>query len=472
MPRTRKNKNRTRRKTRVNNNRRTFVGPVLPAQMRKRRRGRTVVKMPTFGALAAHYAPMVANRAASLVTGGLSSLITGTGAYKIKKNSLLSNGIPTINNKSHAGGTVLRHSEYLGDISGSTGFVLTTYRLNPGLPDLFPWGSQVFKAFEEYEIQGMVLEFKTNSGSVTTGPGLGNVGIATAYDPLDPPFANKQQFMNYEGACSSVPSESFFHGVECQPQQTTVSHRYIRDGPIPANSDLRLYDWGTVYVMTNGNPSAAVLGELWISYQIEVFKPKFTTALDNAAGFDKWGATVGISAAAPFGTARSQAAGTNMTGTFPTNLRYNFQAGINTGRFLVMYQVTGLSTATVLPTIVATNLIAVAVFLAGGTSQVTNFGTTCTTAIFIVVYDVSGLNPFITFSGGTYPATATSMDWLVIEVPPTFTQNALTKYFDGIAFSSGCSISDSEEETPHNTNMDDLSRMMEMMIKLKRANIS
>lgn len=210
--------------------------------------------------------------------------IRGFGEYKINSNSILSGGMspPMITNSTTHGGVIIRHREYLRDIFATVEFTNTSFDLNPGITTTFPWLSQIAPSFEQYKMRGLVFEFKsTSADTVLSGAAstaLGTVIMATQYNALDTPFTNKFEMENWEYSTSVKPSSNCYHPVECAPSQTPVSLLYIRTGePI---GDERLYDLGNFNIAVQGmqNTSGdqlATIGELWCTYEIELYKPKF-----------------------------------------------------------------------------------------------------------------------------------------------------------------------------------------------------
>jgi len=222
------------------------------------------------GALAGGPGGAIVGRAA----GSLLSKITGSGDYKVRGNSIMSNAIPSFS----AGGAGVRicHREYIGDINGSLGFVNTTLNINPGLETTFPWLSTIAGGFEEYELRGLVFEYRPTSGWAvsSTSATLGVVVFATNYDVLDPPFLTKQAMDSYEFSTSSVPSDHMLHPVECAPGANPTKTLYIRTGA--ATGDLRLYDIGLFEYATQGMQSVYSVGELWVSYDVILKKPRIS----------------------------------------------------------------------------------------------------------------------------------------------------------------------------------------------------
>jgi len=236
-----------------------------------------------------------------LVTKGLSVVrsISGMGDYRTSNNSLVSkwtsNGPPEIvNTTGEGGGFRIRHREYLGDISSGAGTptqfnLFGAYPLNPGMQSTFPWLSTIANNFEQYKFHGIIFEYKTLSvdAIASSTMNVGAVIMATEYNVLHPPFISKQQMENYEFCSSAKPSQSIIHPIECAPSETPLTKLYIRQGPI-TKGDLRLYDLGLFQIATVGLPvQAGNIGELWVSYEVEFFKPTLpsvSTGTDSPMG--------------------------------------------------------------------------------------------------------------------------------------------------------------------------------------------
>nr|QKV51294.1 putative capsid protein [Crucivirus sp.] len=223
--------------------------------------------------------------AAGLLKHGLPLVIkglTGFGDYSVAQNSMIPKlgGDPPIMMSTNNGGFVMRHREYVQDIYATEGFVNNTLAINPGLLSTFPLASQIADTFEQFEIRGMVMEYKSMSSDAVLSAGassaLGTIIFATQYNALDEPFEDKRTMENYEFANSTKPSQSMLHPIECKRSQTPVDLLYVRTGPVETG-DLRLYDLGNFNFAVQGCQNAAagqVLGELWISFELEFFKPK------------------------------------------------------------------------------------------------------------------------------------------------------------------------------------------------------
>ena len=211
--------------------------------------------------------------------------VTGFGdyvkpSYGVKKNSLLSMGQdpPSVQN-SKSGGFVVRHREYLQDVvTGTPGqFVVTAYRLQPGLQTSFPWLSVLAQNFEQYKLRGVIFEFKSTSADSlnTTNTALGEIIMATEYDCKKPPFSGKIEMQNHEYAVAARQSSSMLHPIECAHPLSPLDTLYCRSSQVPSGADQHLYDFANFQIATVGQQGVNVnIGELWVTYEIEFLKPQ------------------------------------------------------------------------------------------------------------------------------------------------------------------------------------------------------
>ena len=230
--------------------------------------------------------------------------ISGFGDYHVSKNSLVYNrdAVPEFSNNNERC-TMVVHREFITDIVGSSSFNIQSYRINPGVADTFPWLAAIAENYEQYVVQGMVFEFKTTSATAvaSTNTALGTVVMATQYNSLAPNFINKQQMENYEFACSSVPSNSILHPIECDPTQTQCGGIFNVNAQVePSEGDKRLYDVGRFSIATVGMQAESTIGELWVSYKICFLKPRLRTS-NEGCDFYVQTEPGSVTAAAPMG---------------------------------------------------------------------------------------------------------------------------------------------------------------------------
>lgn len=255
---------------------------------RRRITGRGDYTMDSSKSFGHRYGGYLGSKAGELLGGLAQSAftgITGLGDYKVQKNVFLGGNLPQIMNESGGGGTIVRFQEYLGDIRTAANpgdFKIQSYNLNAADSYCFPFLSQIAANYEQYEIEGCVFQFKSTSADAlnSTNTALGSVMLATQYDFVDPAFESKGQMLNYEFSSSCKPSENVLHMIECAPKFTTVNRLYTLTGALPANADPRLYNLGRFHIATTGFQGADVnIGELHVTYQVRLLKPKLNVAL-------------------------------------------------------------------------------------------------------------------------------------------------------------------------------------------------
>jgi hypothetical protein len=184
-------------------------------------------------------------------------------------------------------GTRVVHREYLFDVITSPtagAFNIDKVPIQPASFGSFPWLSASAEQYQEYKLNGAVFEFKSNSynalASVNTASGT--VVMTTNYNPLEPPYSSKLPMEQTQYTCSAKPSVDLLHPIECSKLETPTSILYTRVGN-SAPGDLRLYDWGNFYIATVGmQGSSTNIGELWITYDITLLKPRLGATADVA----------------------------------------------------------------------------------------------------------------------------------------------------------------------------------------------
>ncbi len=215
--------------------------------------------------------------------GSLLSSIFGVGEYEVKSNTLLNaNNPPLIVNS--PSGTVIRHREYVADVLSTTTFTVTAYPINVGVATTFPWLAGVAQNFEQYELRGIIFEYKSLSGRAlnSTNTALGTVIMATEYDSTKPPFTDKRSMENYTYSTSCDPGIDAMHPVECAGDVTPLRTMYVRNAGVVPSTDLRFSDMGLFQVATVGMQAAGfIAGELWVTYEVELLKPRLPPTISS-----------------------------------------------------------------------------------------------------------------------------------------------------------------------------------------------
>lgn len=240
--------------------------------------------------------------AVSQLANSTAKVFSGQGEYV--SNDIVNGGVGNPAPMFHAnneGTVVLSNREYIADIfapSTAGAFVNQTFPLNPGIEKSFPWLCQVAENYEEYTLHQCIFTYKATVADFAAATGqVGQVVMATQYNASAAPFADKQTMMQYSFACSGKTSQDLLQGVECDPRKLSGARgHFVRNGPIPVGvtGDLNLYDHGTLNIAISDCPSGYVgqqMGELWVSYTVELRKPKFVTANGWGIGRDYFFAT-------------------------------------------------------------------------------------------------------------------------------------------------------------------------------------
>ncbi len=209
----------------------------------------------------------------------------GSGDYSVQSNSIVgqtlksTESIPSMHREGQS--VIIRHKEYLGEVRSNTSFTINnTFPLNPGMALTFPWLSGVASRFQEYRFKGVVYHYVPTSGSLSSGTSnaLGSVMLQTTYRSNDAAPASKVELLNEYWASESVPSESFCHPIECDPKENPFNIQYVRTQAVPSGDNQLIYDLGATHLATSGQQAAGViLGDLWITYEVELKKPVVTS---------------------------------------------------------------------------------------------------------------------------------------------------------------------------------------------------
>lgn len=172
---------------------------------------------------------------------------------------------------------IVKHSEYVADISGSTGFACTSYPINPGMAIAFPWLANIASAFEQWKCRK--LQYRLETQAPTTS--VGTIMLAIDYDPADAQPVDKQSFMATAGANRTAIWDS----ARCEALQSRrpFTNMFVRTGALAPNLDIKSYDLGVLNVATENSSSTTSL-ELYVDYEFEFITPEGTLSDPINAG--------------------------------------------------------------------------------------------------------------------------------------------------------------------------------------------
>ncbi len=223
----------------------------------------------------------------------------GAGDYSVTSNSLIaraSTGVPMMHREGQS--IIVRHREFVRSIPPTVGFTTYDFALNPGVAQTFPWLSNIARQYEEYEFKGIVFHYIPTSGVTISGTNssMGSVMIYTTYRATDRAPNTKLELLNEYWSNETRPDLTMAHPIECDPRENPFQVHYVRSN-LPVGEKL-MYDIGTTYIATEGQQgTAGFLGDLWVTYEVELKKPIIASNVTDATGFYLSSAAVSAPAA-------------------------------------------------------------------------------------------------------------------------------------------------------------------------------
>lgn len=283
----------------------------------------------------------------------------GQGDYSVSANTILKQSAAGHVPDMHKNGQsiTVRHREFVTEVVGSSVYtVQKRLPINPGISTTFPWLSGIASQYSEYRVKGMVYHFVPTSGTAvgSTSTALGSVMLQTSYRANEAAPAGKVELLNEYWSSEAMPCEEFCHPIECDPKENPFNVQYIRTADVPSTDNILLYDLGTTTVATSGQQAVGtVLGDLWISYEIELRKPKLTDATGESTFVYKANST--LANGSLFGSALSVANNTYPVVLTPASSTLTIGAGLSGTHILIMEMVSSATTYTPVPPTSTTN---------------------------------------------------------------------------------------------------------------------
>lgn len=288
--------------------------------------------------------------------------IFGSGDYTLAgsspKENVLMNGAQIPKFSTTRATNVVCHREYLRDWTGVSAFSNEAFRLNPGDSETFPWLSTIAQNYQEYKFHGLVFEFRSLITDFVTSGAPGVVVMATNYNANEPVYGTKQEMENSEFAVAVKPTLNLMHGVECAVNQTADPIKYVRRGGADVSGDSRLYDLGTFQFANQGSPTQ-LLGEIWVSYCVEFFKPVLPDTIGGTVD-NGYLSIEGYGPGTALGTTQLGASG-NIAIRRVSTTKFSFYARAN-AQYIISYIWQGTSAAFSYPSIASPSLTAISSF--------------------------------------------------------------------------------------------------------------
>lgn len=155
-------------------------------------------------------------------------------------------------------------------------FKINRFRVQAADRSTFPYLNKIARLHQNWRPEGMIFQFESQTGPISSQPNLGVVAMGMEYDAAKPaPFASIQQIDNSWGGFAVKTTDNCAFGVECKLGKNVLDRLYVRnDSSLDQNHDPQFYDLGTFCIATEGQPVAnQQIGRLWVSYEIVLSKP-------------------------------------------------------------------------------------------------------------------------------------------------------------------------------------------------------
>jgi hypothetical protein len=339
---------------------------------------------------------------------------------------------------------VISEDEYIGEVNGSVSFATTQYTVNPGQASVFPWGNKIASLYERYKFRLLEFYFKREVSEYATNGQAGKVILSFDYDASDAAPTTKQQVEDTVPHQDGMPCTPIIKlSVDCATLAKNPC-KFVRPGAQPANTDIKTYDAGNLYVSTQGNTNATLIGELRVRYVVELTEPVLepSQVVGGVIHFSSIAATT----ANNFAAAVQQAGGTpSLTGITLGINTIVFPAGIP-GNYLVAESVAGATSATAIATSSYGNGAALALLTESatrdGTSQQASLaGTTTSPAMQLTCFTVPTAGCTVTMTASTIVGTG-SMDLFITSLPSSVLTSTLENRLGALeASASGSKMS-------------------------------
>jgi len=198
--------------------------------------------------------------------------------------------------------TVVSGVDYLGKIEGATGFNTLAWRINPGLPGVFNFISQIAQRYETYRCRKLVFHYIPSVGTQNAG----NVMMFLDYDALDSIPSDERDFMTNANCVTKQIWDRCTYAADPKLLMST-REKYVRSGvPLESGDDVRLSDLGMFCIgFTDIDALDGVnIGRLYVEYEFELSTPSVDEVSLANSKTNLWYSQTGVDGNNPFGTSR------------------------------------------------------------------------------------------------------------------------------------------------------------------------
>jgi len=283
--------------------------------------------------------------------------------------------------------------------------VLASVAIQPGLVTSFPWLANEAAGWETYRFNRLRYVWVPTSGTAVAG----NIIMGPDYDAADAAPGNETALSSYSDTQEAnvwVPFASELNPADLNGEQR---RRFIRNGALAANLDIKTYDSGNFFV-ASADDAAANSGKLWVEYDISLYNPQVPPGGFQAAG-TLLGAGGSLAAATPFGAVPVASGPIGLNAAATNTLSFT---GLQVGQEIsLMVAITG----TVITAFSVGTLVGLA---AAKTSIFGGFPAAATSACQVYTFIVTGTAPTLNVNVTATTVTAAWATCCVLAPIPTF----------------------------------------------------
>jgi len=206
---------------------------------------------------------------------------------------------PAVRNADRGGpqSEVITFDELVAEINGSVAFAATKFPINPGMAVAFPKGSIKAALYSEWRCLKLEFYYKPEVSAFATQGQAGKIILAIDYDASNATPTTKQQ-VEVMHRVDDMPYEK----MALQADSRSINRsdaKYVRSAALPVGQDVKTFDGGNLWVCTQGQAAATVIGELHARYSFLCTKVTLLNAV--AGGADPSIALVRTTATEPSG---------------------------------------------------------------------------------------------------------------------------------------------------------------------------
>jgi hypothetical protein len=275
------------------------------------------------------------------------------------------------------------HRELIGSITGTSAFtVALTLPLNPGMVSTFPWLSNEAAGWEKYKFNSLRFCYYTRTGSNVPG----SLMLSPDYDAADAAPTSEVFASAYEDTEEDAPWKDICCVLKQSELMGDMKERYLRQGALAANQDIKMYDSGNMFVCTVDG-TAVNWGKLWVEYDVTLITPHTPPGGFQASGFLYAGGG-SLAAATPLGSV-PVASGPIILAEAATNVLSI--SNVQVGQVIAVHVVLGGTTMSALTFGTLVGLTSQGSFFSMASSAATSVSA-------VDYFTVTALNPTLTMS--------------------------------------------------------------------------